>query len=80
MPPKDEPIIPQQVRYFEEKLPVNQGKLTLGYRTNVSYGDEDYLAMLFYNGIWGLSPFQTFSKCQGKGEPCLLCFFTSGKA
>jgi predicted Zn-dependent peptidase len=56
MPPKDEPIIPQQVRYFEEKLPVNQGKLTLGYRTNVSYGDEDYLAMLFYNGILGGFP------------------------
>ncbi len=39
-----------------EKLPVNQAKLTLGYRVNTVYQDEDYPAMMFYNGILGGFP------------------------
>jgi predicted Zn-dependent peptidase len=48
--------IPGEVRYHEEKLPVNQGKLTLGYRTNTSYRDEEYVPLMFYNGILGGFP------------------------
>ena len=48
--------IPGEVRYHEEKLPVNQGKLTLGYRTNISYRDEEYVPLMFYNGILGGFP------------------------
>lgn len=48
--------IPEKVSYEEEKLPVNQGKLTLGYRTNLSYRDDNYPDLLFYNGILGGFP------------------------
>lgn len=48
--------IPGEVRYHEERLPVNQGKLTLGYRTNTSYRDEEYVPLMFYNGILGGFP------------------------
>jgi predicted Zn-dependent peptidase len=44
------------VRYREEALPINQGKLTLGYRTNTSYQDDDYFSLLLYNGILGAFP------------------------
>lgn len=59
--PLDLPIVevrknPGKPRFFEERLPVNQGKLTLGYRTNTVYRDEDYPALLLYNGILGGFP------------------------
>jgi predicted Zn-dependent peptidase len=47
---------PKKPRYWEESLPVSQGKLTLGYRTNTAYRDEDYADLLFYNGILGGFP------------------------
>jgi predicted Zn-dependent peptidase len=56
LPPVEVYNIPGEVRYREEKLPVNQGKLTLGYRTNISYQDEEYVDLLFYNGILGGFP------------------------
>lgn len=56
LPPVDTGPTPSEVRYREERLPVNQGKLTLGFRTNTLYRDEDYPALLFYNGILGGFP------------------------
>ncbi len=55
-PPVGVSAFPRETRYREERLPVQQGKLTMGYRTNTSYGDEDYPALLFYNGILGGFP------------------------
>ena len=49
-------VIPGKERYWEERLPVNQGKLTLGYRTNILYGDKEYPALLYYNGVLGGFP------------------------
>jgi len=54
--PVESTAFPSTVRFYEEKLPVNQGKLTLGFRTNTTYGDRDYPALLFYNGILGGYP------------------------
>lgn len=56
LPPMEVYVTPKEVRFCEERLPVNQGKLTLGYRTNTSYSDEDYVALLFYNGVLGGFP------------------------
>lgn len=39
-----------------ERLDVNQGKLNLGLRTQVTYADEQYAASLMYNGILGGYP------------------------
>ncbi|MEH7388673.1 EF-P 5-aminopentanol modification-associated protein YfmF [Bacillus sp. JJ1474] len=36
-----------------ENQDVKQGKLNIGYRTNIVYGDEDYYALQVYNGIFG---------------------------
>lgn len=36
-----------------EKQDVKQGKLNIGYRTNVVYGDPDYYALQLFNGIFG---------------------------
>lgn len=56
LPPIEVHNIPGEVRYFKEELPVNQGKLTLGYRTNISYSAAEYVDLLFYNGILGGFP------------------------
>ncbi|PDM40373.1 MULTISPECIES: pitrilysin family protein [unclassified Geobacillus] len=36
-----------------EKQDVKQGKLNIGYRTNVTYEDDDYYALQMFNGIFG---------------------------
>ena len=43
----------EEPNFIEEKQDVNQGKLTMGFRTNTRYGDEDYYALMVYNGILG---------------------------
>ena len=47
---------PEKVRYVQDELDVNQGKLVLGFRTGISYKDKDYLALVMYNGILGGFP------------------------
>ncbi len=44
------------VKTVIEKMDVNQGKLNMGLRTNTGYADDDYAAMLMYNGILGGYP------------------------
>ncbi|QED47607.1 EF-P 5-aminopentanol modification-associated protein YfmF [Cytobacillus dafuensis] len=41
------------VHEVKEEQDVKQGKLNIGYRTNVVYGDEDYYALQVFNGIFG---------------------------
>lgn len=43
----------QQVRNFEEVFDVNQGKLSLGYRTNIQSSSKEYFDMLGFNGVLG---------------------------
>jgi len=45
-----------EVRYLREELDINQGKLVMGFRTGLTYGDEDYFPLLMYNGILGAFP------------------------
>jgi predicted Zn-dependent peptidase len=40
-------------RVVKEQQDVKQGKLNIGYRTNVKYGDSDYFALQVFNGIFG---------------------------
>jgi predicted Zn-dependent peptidase len=46
----------KQVQTVIEKLDIKQGKLNMGLRTNITYADEMYSAMLMYNGILGSYP------------------------
>jgi predicted Zn-dependent peptidase len=43
----------KEVSNVTEKLNVNQGKLSLGFRTNTSSNDREYYALMVYNGILG---------------------------
>ncbi|MED1746445.1 EF-P 5-aminopentanol modification-associated protein YfmF [Brevibacillus borstelensis] len=43
-------------RVVIDRLEVNQAKLNIGCRTQISYADEDYPALLVYNGVLGGFP------------------------
>jgi predicted Zn-dependent peptidase len=43
----------QEVNEVKEEQDVKQGKLNIGYRTNIVYGDPEYFAMQVFNGIFG---------------------------
>ncbi|NQX65826.1 insulinase family protein [Paenibacillus alba] len=45
-----------EVKIVVERLDVNQGKLNMGLRTNLSYRDEKYPVALMYNGVLGGYP------------------------
>ena len=42
-----------EVKELKETQDIKQGKLNIGYRTNITYGDEDYFALQMFNGIFG---------------------------
>ncbi|MEH7545611.1 MULTISPECIES: EF-P 5-aminopentanol modification-associated protein YfmF [Bacillaceae] len=42
-----------EVNEVKEVQDVKQGKLNIGYRTNIVYGDPDYFALQVFNGIFG---------------------------
>ncbi|WP_101843943.1 EF-P 5-aminopentanol modification-associated protein YfmF [Halobacillus sp. Marseille-P3879] len=46
----------RKVNEVIEKEDVNQGKLHIGYRTNIKFGDDDYFALQVFNGIFGGFP------------------------
>ncbi|MBO9128888.1 pitrilysin family protein [Bacillus sp. 165] len=41
------------VKEVIEKQDVNQGKLHMGYRAHITYGDSDYYALQVFNGLYG---------------------------
>lgn len=43
----------EKVHVVKEQLDVKQGKLNMGYRTNIKYGDKNYYAFQVFNGIFG---------------------------
>ncbi|MFD0698320.1 EF-P 5-aminopentanol modification-associated protein YfmF [Paenibacillus sp. GCM10027628] len=55
-----ETVIPRstsrEAKTVVERLDVNQGKLNMGLRTNISYRDEQYPVALMYNGVLGGYP------------------------
>lgn len=46
-------VLNKKVKEIKEKQDVKQGKLNIGYRTNVRFGDKDYFALQVFNGIFG---------------------------
>jgi predicted Zn-dependent peptidase len=43
----------EEVQEIKEVQDVKQGKLNIGFRTNVYFGDDDYYALQVFNGIYG---------------------------
>jgi len=43
----------EEVKEVREVQDIKQGKLNMGFRTNIVYGDKDYYALQILNGIYG---------------------------
>lgn len=46
----------EEVKEIIERQDLKQGKLNIGYRTNIRYGDADYFSLQMFNGIFGGFP------------------------
>ncbi|HLU21711.1 MAG TPA: pitrilysin family protein [Bacillaceae bacterium] len=46
----------REIKEIKETQDLKQGKLNLGCRTNITYGDPDYFALQMFNGIFGGFP------------------------
>ncbi len=68
---------PLKVKEVVERQEVNQGKLTLGYRTNASYRDHSYPALMVYNGILGA--FAHSKLFQNVREKASLAYYSSSR-
>ncbi|MCR8869876.1 EF-P 5-aminopentanol modification-associated protein YfmF [Peribacillus frigoritolerans] len=51
--PRDTGKAVKKEKEIIENSDVKQGKLNIGYRTQVAYGDPDYYALQLFNGIFG---------------------------
>ncbi|GAB7388314.1 pitrilysin family protein [Bacillaceae bacterium] len=56
LPPTEVRHPVEQEKEVVERLNVKQGKLNIGCRTQIGYADDDYPALLMYNGILGAFP------------------------
>lgn len=53
-PAQTEPgTVSQEMREIHEKQDINQGKLNIGCRTTITYGDPQFVAMQVANGVFG---------------------------
>ncbi|MDQ0175743.1 EF-P 5-aminopentanol modification-associated protein YfmF [Bacillus chungangensis] len=43
----------KEVKNVTDHQDVKQGKLNIGYRTHIQYGDKDYFSLQVFNGIFG---------------------------
>ncbi len=65
----------ETVRFTEDKEPVKQGKLVIGYRTDIDPASDEYYALMVYNGIFGGG---TASKLFNHvREKMSLCYYAS---
>lgn len=64
-----------EVKNVTEEQQIVQGKLSIGFRTNVFVNDEDYPAMMMYNSILGCGIFsKLFNNVR---EKLSLCYYAS---
>ncbi|MBQ9760983.1 MAG: insulinase family protein [Clostridia bacterium] len=62
------------VKHCEEELPVSQGQLVIGLRTNISVADRDYCACAVANEMLGVSPVsKLFVNVREKHGLCYHC-------
>jgi predicted Zn-dependent peptidase len=68
---------PTKVKEIVERQEINQGKLTLGYRTNACYKDDSYPALVVYNGVLGA--FAHSKLFQNVREKSSLAYYATSK-
>lgn len=62
-------------RYVTEEMEVNQGKISLGIRTNVDTTTSEYYKLLMLNGVLGASPkSKLFENVREKASLCYYAF------
>ncbi len=67
--------MPKEVQYVEDREAVQQGKLVIGYRTDIDPASDDYFALMVCNGIFGGG---TASKLFNHvREKMSLCYYAS---
>lgn len=70
-----EEINPMEVKEIKEKMDINQGKLTIGYRTNTPYYDSLYPALMLYSSILGGGAHsKLFTKVREENSLCYYIF------
>ncbi len=67
--------LPEKVQYITDREPVQQGKLVIGYRTEIEPTSDEWFALLVYNALFGGG---TSSKlfCEVR-EKMSLCYYAS---
>jgi len=64
-----------KIKTITDEMDVNQGKLTLGYRTNVPYESELYIPLTIYSNILGGGPnSKLFKNVREKESLCYYIF------
>ena len=64
----------RNVMKVKEEQQINQTKLNIGYRTNTRITDEDYFAMLVFNGVFGaFAHSKLFMNVREKESLCYYC-------
>lgn len=62
------------VKKVEERLPINQGKLVMGYRVGAKNQDEDFIAMRVMVDLFGGAPYsKLFMNVREKMSLCYYC-------
>lgn len=73
-----EPTAPAEVRYVDEKLNVQQGKLVMGFSSEVHGDDDDSLPLMVMTDIFGGGPYsRLFSNVREKMSLCYYCSASS---
>jgi len=63
------------VKHINEDMPVNQGKLSIGFRTGTVIGEKDHLALIMFNEIFGGGV--TSKLFMNVREKMSLCYYCS---
>ncbi|MGN1400380.1 MAG: EF-P 5-aminopentanol modification-associated protein YfmF [Bacillus sp. (in: firmicutes)] len=72
--PVDHHNQPREVKEIKEVQDITQGKLNMGYRTGILYGDKDYYALQVFNGIFGgFSHSKLFMEVREKNSLAYYC-------
>lgn len=65
------------VKKIKESQDIRQGKLNIGYRTNITFGDSDYFPLQMFNGIFGgFSHSKLFLNVREKES---LCYYVASQ-
>lgn len=64
-----------QTKYYTEEMEVNQGKISIGIRTNVDLKSDEYYKLVMLNGVLGASPkSKLFENVREKASLCYYAF------